>query len=265
MAQRPLARLRRARHGALRPGAPPGSTTPPESCPPLPRCCAAAFCCCAANPAADPMAPAQLDAFGISGFPCLTAPPEPQFGWHRDSFALSQDYSEYPEGGFSGAGRTYRPPLGANMLCYLQDMTAASGPLRVVPRSHLGSPPTPLEADAVCLAPPARCACRARPEMAAGFDAGGVAELVLDLKAGDLVFIHSDLVSPTPRLFVSDRPKMLAARSTRARRTHPPTERSACTPPPTSAGCPCPTGTTLLRLASSDTSSRPRAAVTNAC
>eukprot|EP01045_Picozoa_sp_COSAG04_P042562 COSAG04_NODE_13507_length_603_cov_0.759921_2_plen_34_part_01 len=34
--------------------------------------------------------------------------------------------------------------------------------------------------------------------MAAGFDAGGVAELVLDLKAGDLVFIHSDLVSPTP-------------------------------------------------------------------
>ena len=95
------------------------------------------------------MAPAQLDAFGISGFPCLTAPPEPQFGWHRDSFALSQDYAEYEAGGFSGAGRTYRPPLGANMLCYLQDMTAASGPLRVVPRSHLGSPPTPLEADAV--------------------------------------------------------------------------------------------------------------------
>ena len=65
-----------------------------------------------------------------------------------------------------------------NLLCYLQDMNAQTGPLRVIPASHLGAPPTPV-GEATWLPHPQ--------------------EQLLDLKAGDLVVIHSDLIhSGTP-------------------------------------------------------------------
>ena len=104
----------------------------------------------------------QMDAFGISGFPPGSTAPRssapaadpggaggavvprpPTFAWHRDNFALSQYYQVHgvPDGGYRGP--FYRPPLGVNLLCYLQDMSEATGPLRVVPSSHLGVPPTP--------------------------------------------------------------------------------------------------------------------------
>lgn len=96
----------------------------------------------------------QLDAFGISGFPAARSGATinqgskrpPTFVWHRDNFALSQYYPDVQSGGFWGGFEPfYRPPLGINLLCYLQDMSELTGPLRVVPRSHLGTPPTPDE------------------------------------------------------------------------------------------------------------------------
>jgi hypothetical protein len=111
----------------------------------------------------------QLDAFGISGFPgngtavgaggggsshqhCAAARP-PTFVWHRDNFAMSQYYPGVPNGGFwGGFAPFYRPPLGVNLLCYLQDMDSSTGPLRVIPRSHLvrqtavnGAPPLAID------------------------------------------------------------------------------------------------------------------------
>lgn len=44
-------------------------------------------------------------------------------GWHRDR------YAQVPRGG-------YQNPVGLTVLCYLQDMTEESGPLRIIPRSH---------------------------------------------------------------------------------------------------------------------------------
>ena len=35
------------------------------------------------------------------------------------------------------------PPVGLNLLVYLQDMSPRTGPLRVVKRSHLGQPALP--------------------------------------------------------------------------------------------------------------------------
>jgi hypothetical protein len=82
----------------------------------------------------------QLDAFGISGFPAHNvddpAPslcPRPTvFPWHRDNFALSQYYSGHDDGGsngfWGGFEPFYRPPLGINLLCYLQEMSEATGP-----------------------------------------------------------------------------------------------------------------------------------------
>eukprot|EP01051_Picozoa_sp_SAG22_P002541 SAG22_NODE_115_length_19315_cov_10.458368_2_plen_259_part_00 len=129
----------------------------------------------------------QLDSFGVSAFPGCTEPAPaggwpwcedpsseaaavprpPTFSWHRDNFALGQYYAGVGEYNFpqQHEGR-YRPPLGMNLLCYLQDMNRASGPLRVVPASHLGAPATPAE-DAALLPHPQ--------------------ERLLDLRAGDLV------------------------------------------------------------------------------
>ena len=174
----------------------------------------------------------QLDSFGISAFPIAAAAPAaaggrlrpPAFAWHRDNFAQSQYYAGggVDNGGFWGgfrpceccpipcilsyspyrnvrgllvpcaaasrlmshdalhdfAATDYRIPSGMNLLCYLQDMNAQTGPLRVIPASHLGAPPTPV-GEATWLPHPQ--------------------EQLLDLKAGDLVVIHSDLIhSGTP-------------------------------------------------------------------
>ena len=81
----------------------------------------------------------QLDAFGISGFPAHSpndpAPPlcprPPVFSWHRDNFALSQYYTGHDDGGsngfWGGFQPHYRPPLGINLLCYLQEMNEETG------------------------------------------------------------------------------------------------------------------------------------------
>ena len=131
----------------------------------------------------------QMNAFGISGFPAArsSAEPEPEpeqkrpptFAWHRDNFALSQYYPSVPNGGFwGGFSPGYRSPFGMNLLCYLQDMDDQTGALRVVQGSHLGMPPTPTGDDRMLPHPQ---------------------ETLLDLKAGDLVCIHSDMIhSGTP-------------------------------------------------------------------
>lgn len=138
------------------------------------------FCECVMGPCV------QLDSFGVSGFPVAPASPEedagaslgglrpPTFIWHRDNFAQSQYYQTQPAGGFwGGFSPSYRRPPGMNLLCYLQDMNAETGPLRVIPGSHLGTPPTPAGGDA---------------------QLPHEAEELLDLRAGDLVAIHSDLI-----------------------------------------------------------------------
>ena len=50
----------------------------------------------------------------------------------RDNFALSQYYTGHDDGGsngfWGGFEPYYRPPLGINLLCYLQEMNEATGP-----------------------------------------------------------------------------------------------------------------------------------------
>lgn len=67
----------------------------------------------------------QLDNLILAGFPSV---PKEQAagkvtGWHRDRWA-------------GMPGNDYQPPLAANAVCYMQDLTDESGPLRVIPGSH---------------------------------------------------------------------------------------------------------------------------------
>ena len=68
----------------------------------------------------------QLDNFTFAASP----PVEPEEGegcfWHRDRWA------HMPNG-------VYEPPLAMNAISYLQDLTNESGPLRVIPGSHVKS------------------------------------------------------------------------------------------------------------------------------
>ena len=131
----------------------------------------------------------QLDSFGISGFPVASgtsadttaaidaaaaAAAGAGISWHRDNFEQSQYYAAGPDGGYWGGFRPYyRRPSGMNLLCYMQDMNEQSGPLRLVPRSHLGSQPTPSRGAEL----------QPHPQ-----------EQLLELHAGDLVALHSDLL-----------------------------------------------------------------------
>ena len=68
----------------------------------------------------------QLDNLTLAGFPANPEESDESLvvGWHRDR------WSHLPIG-------VYERPLGLNALCYLQDLTDESGPLRIVPNSHV--------------------------------------------------------------------------------------------------------------------------------
>lgn len=96
-------------------------------------------------------------------------------GWHRDRWA------NYPRG-------HYCRPLAANAISYFQDLTDQYGPFRLIPQSHI----YPIEVS---------------PEMANKPDPQ---EVVLHLKAGDLIITHNNLIhsgspntSGKPRYFFS--------------------------------------------------------------
>lgn len=132
----------------------------------------------------------QLDGFGITGTPAHAYAPDRQGslvdqGWHRDS----QIQSRYQAHSTATHGTTYKPPIGVNCLCYLQDMSPETGALRLVPRSHLGSPLTPSDAESTLPHPD---------------------ELLLDTKAGDMIVMHGECIhggtcnaSPDLRAYVS--------------------------------------------------------------
>ncbi|WP_013630009.1 phytanoyl-CoA dioxygenase family protein [Rubinisphaera brasiliensis] len=66
----------------------------------------------------------QLDGVSLVAFDPLPEIDRPVRGWHRDRWA------EFPQG-------RYTRPRAVHVLCYLQDITDTSGPLRVIPGSHV--------------------------------------------------------------------------------------------------------------------------------
>ncbi len=93
-------------------------------------------------------------------------------GWHRDAYNHHNLWRNDP--GYAddlvGGRQPFTPPLAAHMLCYLQDMESPGGPLLAVPGSHrseFGEKPVGPEEDAVVL---------------------------VDAKAGDVVFFHCDML-----------------------------------------------------------------------
>ena len=92
-------------------------------------------------------------------------------GWHRDAYNHHDRWRKNP--GYADDledGQPYTPPLAAHMLCYLQDMEGPGGPLLAVPGSHrnaIGDKPINEEEDEV---------------------------VVVDAKAGDVVFFHCDML-----------------------------------------------------------------------
>ena len=131
----------------------------------------------------------QLDAFGITCYPATDASNRglraPQ-GWHRDSnivdrmktYGAGSAYEDaYQRQMIATSSHSYKPPVGINMLCYLQDMTSSTGPLRFVRSSHLGWPPTPTTGEAWDR-----------------LQTQGETEQVLDLEAGDMCFMHGEMI-----------------------------------------------------------------------
>ena len=95
-------------------------------------------------------------------------------GWHRDIWQVPPMI----EG--------YQPPEAMNAICYFQDLDDATGPLRIIPGSHRRPMPAPVS------------------------DAAHPEEVLLHVRAGDLVVTHSNLfhsgttnVSGRPRWFFS--------------------------------------------------------------
>lgn len=92
-------------------------------------------------------------------------------GWHRDAYNHHGMWRKNP--GYAddlADGQPFTPPLAAHMLCYLQDMEGPGGPLLAVPGSHrnaLGDVPTDDEEKEV---------------------------VVVDARAGDVVFFHCDML-----------------------------------------------------------------------
>jgi hypothetical protein len=109
----------------------------------------------------------QMDNLTFMAFPsCSRAEAEGKAsGWHRDIWGYTPSHDEYV------------PPLAANAIVYLQDMTPEYGPLRVLPGSH-------------------------RQQIAIAEDQRGkphADEVMVDVKAGDAVFTHAALYhSGTP-------------------------------------------------------------------
>ncbi|GGD82241.1 phytanoyl-CoA dioxygenase family protein [Paenibacillus nasutitermitis] len=102
----------------------------------------------------------QLDNLTLAGFPSVSLENRNKTGWHRDRWAnwpLTEDYTS---------------PLSVNAISYLQDLTDEYGPLRVIPGSHRMPVGIPAEE-------------RGKPHPD---------ELVLYVKAGDVVFTHNGLI-----------------------------------------------------------------------
>ena len=114
----------------------------------------------------------QLDSFEVSGFPIRKLESRNQVdGWHRDAFNLTETHGKY-NFTYEQGTRPYTPPLACNCITYLQDMTPESGPLRVLPGSHLDYTKIP---KGNILKP--------HPQ-----------EQLVSLKAGDMVFTHNELL-----------------------------------------------------------------------
>jgi hypothetical protein len=121
----------------------------------------------------------QLESMTLSGAPPAGAGADRDgsgkpSGWHRDLFARIPQSQEY------------QPPLLFNAMCYLQDLSDANGPLRVLPGSHRR--PSTIASDRTREAQPG--------------------ELLLYPRAGDVVIFHHALLhsgtenrSPEMRLF----------------------------------------------------------------
>jgi ectoine hydroxylase-related dioxygenase (phytanoyl-CoA dioxygenase family) len=93
-------------------------------------------------------------------------------GWHRDAYNHHGMWRKNPgyADDLADGGQPFTPPLAAHMLCYLQDMEGPGGPLLAVPGSHrnaFGDKPVGDEEEVV---------------------------VVLDAKAGDVVFFHCDML-----------------------------------------------------------------------
>ena len=113
----------------------------------------------------------QVDGMEISGYPTVDVERKGEVaGWHRDAFNQSEQWAghNFP---YKQEPRHYTPPMACNYLTYLQDMTTESGPLRVIPGSHLDYTMIPEEKQK---APHSK-------------------EKLIELKAGDMVFTHCDL------------------------------------------------------------------------
>lgn len=108
----------------------------------------------------------QLDNLTLAAFPSTTENVEGRIsGWHRDR------WGQVPR------SDAYERPHAINAISYLQDLTPAFGPLRVIPGSH--RKPITMEVEA-----------RGVPY---------VEERVLDVRAGDAIVIHNNLIhSGTP-------------------------------------------------------------------
>ena len=109
----------------------------------------------------------QMDNLTFMAFPSI---PEAEArnktsGWHRDIWAFKPTHREYV------------PPLAANAIAYLQDMTDEFGPLRVIPGSHRSDVMIAEEENQ-----------KPHPD-----------EILVPVKAGDVVFTHCALYhSGTP-------------------------------------------------------------------
>jgi hypothetical protein len=93
-------------------------------------------------------------------------------GWHRDAYNHHGMWRKNPgyADDLADGGLPFTPPLAAHMLCYLQDMEGPGGPLLAVPGSHrnaFGDKPVGDEEEEV---------------------------VVVDAKAGDVVFFHCDML-----------------------------------------------------------------------
>ena len=114
----------------------------------------------------------QLDSLAIAGFPSVAAENKGKVGgWHRDAFSLTEQWMNYPIA-YEREPRPYTPPMACNCLTYLQAMTVDSGPLRVIPGSHL---------DYTDIAKAAHHDPHPK-------------ERLISLEAGDMVYTHCELL-----------------------------------------------------------------------
>ena len=112
----------------------------------------------------------QLDSCEVSGFPPSDRSLRGSLHfWHRDHFHVAAQYAQLAQ---SGERKPYTPPLACNCLTYLQDMNEDTGSLYLIPQSHLT--PTLITKEREKEPYPRQRA--------------------LELKAGDMVFLHHDVL-----------------------------------------------------------------------